>query len=283
MKINFLILIISISIFSCKDFENLQAENPVAKVFDKYLYPADIKHIYSDDINSSDSIIIFKNFIDNWIKEQLLLAKAEMNLTEEQKNVERQLDNYRTSLLIYKYEEQLIKQKLDTIISLVEIENYYNENSQNFILGNTLVKALYIKIPRNLPVGDIYNIRRWYRSNQENDLILLEDYCIKYAQKYDKFNNDWVYFSHLQSQFPKKINRPEYYLKYNKYIESQDSVYRYFIRTDDFRPKSEVAPLSFVQSRIRSILMNKRKITFIKELENNVYNEAMNRENIKIY
>lgn len=276
-------LLFLFTLSNCVSLQDQSSEQPVAKVYDNYLYPSDLEHIFSSGVNKQDSLLIAKNYVDNWIKEQLLLFKAEMNLTEEQKNVERQLENYRTSLLIYKYEEEYVKQKLDTVVSVQDIEKYYEENKQNFILDNTILKVLYIKIPRNLPYQEIYNLRRWYRSENEEDRVLLDNLCVQYAEKYDDFDDKWVYFREIQSQIPRKINNPDVFFKYNKYVESMDSLYRYYVKINNFVPKSEAAPLEFVESRIQSILLNKRKITLIKQLENKIYNEAMNRDNIKVY
>jgi hypothetical protein len=255
----------------------------VAKVYDKFLYPSDLEHIFSNVVSEKDSMVIAKNYIENWVKEQLLLKKAEANLSEEQKDVKRQLDNYRTSLLIYKFEEEHIRKNIDTIISMKEIEQYYNENQQNFILENTIIKAVYIKISKNTSFQDVYNVRRWYRSDKEEDEKLLNDFCVQYAEVYDNFNDGWITFTLLQSQFPRNINNPNTYFRYNRFLETQDTSYRYFIRINDFRPKSDVAPLDYVEQRIKNIILNKRKITLIQDLENSVYNEAMNRENIKVF
>ena len=135
------ILLIAVLLFlaSCSDYKRKSDEQPVARVFDRYLYTDAIKDIMPANISSSDSVIIARDFIEKWIKKQLLLNKAELNLTEEEKNVDKQIDNYKTSLLIYKYEQSLIKQKLDTFVSFNEIKEYYNENSSNFLLNDNLV------------------------------------------------------------------------------------------------------------------------------------------------
>ena len=121
------------------------------------------------------------------IKKQLLLQKAELNLTEEQKDVHNQIEEYRSSLLIFKYEQSLILQKLDTVITQTEIEEYYNENPSNFILDINLIKALYIKLPRKAP--NVEALRQLYSSEKEDDIQQLESYCYQYATKYDFFDD----------------------------------------------------------------------------------------------
>jgi len=270
-----------LSFVTCSDFKRKSGEKPVARAFDKYLYPNDINDIMPANISASDSVLAARDYIEKWIKKQLLLNKAEINLTEEEQNVDKQIENYKTSLLIYKYEQSLIEQKLDTFISFQEIEEYYNENSSNFMLNDNLVKALFLQVPRTSP--EIWKIRRWYRSANEEDIKKLENYCYQYATKYDFFDDSWVYFSEIGKSLPIKIDNPEQYLKYRKFIEIKDSTYYYFVNIKDRRLIGTVSPLEIVSKNIRNIILNKRKIRLIKELEANIYNDALNRNNFIIY
>ncbi|UCH13993.1 MAG: hypothetical protein JSV22_12920 [Bacteroidales bacterium] len=277
-----LIILIFVLLFThCSKFSRKQGEEPVARAFDKYLYPHDLQDIIPSNISQSDSVIVARDFIEKWIKQQLLLTKAELNLTDEEKNVDKQIENYRTSLLIYKYEQSLIKQKLDTFVSSKEIRDYYSEYSSNFVLNANLVKALFMQVPRTSP--EIWKARWWYKSENEEDIKKLEDYCYQYATKYDYFNDNWIYFSEIEKILPIKIDNPERYLKYRKFIEIKDSTYHYFVNIKDYRLVGTVAPLETVRENIRNIIFNKRKIQLIKELESEIYNDALNRNNFTIY
>ena len=274
------ILMISGVFFSCKHKEAFR-EKPLVRVFDNYLYPGNLKDIIPVHISPSDSLILVKDYIDKWIRKQLLLRRAEMNLTDEEKNVDKQLENYRTSLLIFKYEQSLIKQKLDTIISMEEIEKYYSDNPANFLLNSNIVKAVYLKVPRDAP--DLGGLRRWYRSDADEDLKKLEAYAFQYAEDYNYFNDDWVDFLEIGKNLPVRIDKPQNLLKYRRYYEVKDSTFYYLINLKDYRLLGDVAPLSFVINDIRTIIMNKRKIQMINRLESNIYNDALDRGYFTIY
>lgn len=256
-------------------------EKPLAKVFDKYLYPSNLKDIIPSNISPSDSTILINDYIDKWIRKQLLLRRAEMNLTEEEKNVDEQLDNYRTSLLIFKYEQSLIKQKLDTIINVEEIEKYYSDNPANFLLNNNIVKAIFIKVPRDAP--DLRDLRRWYRNDTDENLKKLEAYAFQYAEIYDYFNDDWIDFTEIEKNLPVRIDNTQSLLKYRKYYEVRDSSFYYYLNIKDYRLLGSVAPLGYVIDDIRTIIMNKRKIQMVQRLESNIYNDALNRGYFTIY
>ncbi len=276
-----LVFFLVVFAFSCSKSDNEIEDIPLARVHNKFLYESDIKSLFNSNISKEDSIVVARNYINDWIKKQLLMQKAELNLNEESKDIEKQIEDYRSSLLIFKYKQELIKQKLDTIITNQEIENYYNEYSGNFILNHNIVKALFLKISKEAPEND--KVKRWYKSNDQENLSRLEDYCYQYATKFDDFDNKWIPFNNLLIEIPTNINDQERYLRYNKYIETEDDLFYYFVKINEYSLKSTVQPLEYAQLKIKSILLNKRKFTFIDELENTIYNDALNRNEFIIY
>jgi hypothetical protein len=211
----------------------------------------------------------------------LLLNKAELNLTEDEKDVTEQIENYRSSLLIYKYEQSLLKQKLDTTIRNEEIEEYYNQNVSNFLLNRDIVKSIYIKVPRSAP--EIYKLRQWYRSDDSESVKSLEAYCFQHAATYDFFNENWVDLSGLLNKIPVQIGNPGNFLHYRQTIEASDSVYYYFVRIYNYALSGNPSPLELVKNDIEKIILNKRKIKLLNELETSIYNDAQNRGQFKLY
>ena len=209
------------------------------------------------------------------------MHQAEDNLSPEEKNVEQQIEDYRSSLLIFKYEQNYIKQKIDTVIKEKDVEDYYQKNSSNFILNNPLVKGIFVIVPKTAP--DIQKIRSLYRSDNQDDIKSLESYCYNYATKYEYFDEHWIYFNEILRYLPESYLRPEDILRYRKHYEVQDSLSYYFLKINSYQLAGTVAPIEFVASDIKSILLNKRKIQMIQELESNIYNDALNRNNFTIY
>ena len=123
----------TVFLMSCNNlpvnFKKDKNKNAIARVNDKYLYSHDIKDLVPKDATPQDSSMVVKSFIDDWIKQNIVLHQAESNLLEEHKNVERQLQEYRNSLITFAYEQELVRQRLDTTVTEQEIEQYYNDNS----------------------------------------------------------------------------------------------------------------------------------------------------------
>lgn len=276
------ILCLGLIIFAISCSKKTEVEKkPLARVHNKFLYDSEIKSLFNSSISKEDSLVIARNYINNWIKKQLLVQKAEINLDDASKDIDKQIEDYRSSLLIFKYKQELIKQKLDTVVTDQEIENYYNEYSGNFILNYNIVKARYLKISKEAP--EIENVRRWYKSTKQENLSRLEDYCYQYATKFDDFGNHWIPFNNLLIEIPTNIADQERFLKYNQYLETEDDLFYFFVNINEYCLKSTVQPLDYAKSKIKSILLNKRKFTFIEELENSIYNDALNHNEFIIY
>ena len=265
----------------CSLFQGSNHEEPVARVFEQYLYPSDLKAAIPPGTSDPDSVILAKRFVETWVKDQLMLNRAEQALTEEQMDFEKQIAEYHRSLLIFSFRQKLLQQKLDTAVNKNEIQTYYEENINNFLLNQDVIKGTFIKVPLTAPRMD--ELRRWSWNSREEDLVQMEKYCITYADKYSNFNDTWVYFSNVKDQLPMKISQPSRYLRFNKNIETTDDQFRYMLHVTDHVTEGEAAPVELVWDDIVNIILNKRKIEFIQDLEQRVYNDGVNRNQFEIY
>jgi len=273
--------LITLWVPGCSLVKDKNREAPVARVFEQYLYPSDMADAIPKGTSIQDSLILAKRFIDTWVKDQLMMHRAEQELTEEQKDFNRQIEEYYRSLLIYTFRQKLLQQKLDTVVTEEEIGTYYNENLNNFILGEDAIRGTFLKVPLSAPSQS--DLRRWSRSNGEEDLDNMEKYCAEYGEKFNDFNDAWVYFSTIRVQLPIQISQPSRYLTYNRNIETSDAQYRYLVHVTDHLAEGEVAPMEMVKDDITNIILNKRKIEFFQDMEQMVYNDGVNRNQFEIY
>jgi len=280
MKIFVYFSILFITVFACSTGQ-VSDEKPLARVFDEYLYPSDVKDILGGAENKEDSVMLIKNFTEKWAKKQVLKHLAETNLSNESKDVSVELENIKTSLLIYKYQQLFISEKLDTIISDQEFEKYYNSHSNEFELDQCILKALFIQLPRSAPNPE--KVRNFYGSTKERDIKKLDDYCNKYAFKYDDFKNEWISFNTINQMLPNPVEDQETFLKSNKQVEFADSSYYYFLNIKEYQLGGTPAPLEFAKNMISTILLTERKNALLNKLENNALKEEINKKNIEIF
>jgi len=281
-SIKFLLVVAAFPFMTaCNKGTDNKNEKPIARVFNKYLYAADLNGVIPAGIPDADSASLARDFIEKWIQNLLLLNKAELNLSDTEKDVEQQIEHYRSSLLIYAYQQRYLRQNLDTVVTITEIENYYKENQSNFLLGEPLMKGLFIKVPVNAP--EIYKLRQWYRSDDKERIKDLEGYCFAHATVYDHFNEGWVSLNEVVRRIPTNTRSYETALRYSKYLEIKDKDYYYFLSIKEIAPEGTVSPFELVMNDIHSIILNKRKVKLIIELERNIYSDAQNHENFTIY
>lgn len=277
----FLLAVSPCLFFSCMVKDPGESEQAVARVYDDYLYPSDLDDQIPNGLDQEDSIRVARRLIQEWINDRLLLKQAELHLPDDLGGIEKQVEEYRTSLIIFKYKQNLLSKNLDSLINDDEIRNYYEENSSNYVLENDVVQVTYLKIPVSAP--QISNVRRWYRSDREDYKQSLSEYCAEYAEAYSIEDSTWIFFTDLIDTTPLNIDNPSRYLNYNKNIETRDSDYHHFIRILDRKKEGEIKPFSMVEENIKTVLINKRKLEYLQDLENSVYREGLSRNQVEIY
>lgn len=269
-----LILFIS----ACSEVKN---QVPLAQVGDKLLFLEDVRKVIPERLSETDSSLWVDDFIKKWVQQELMILNAEANLTPAEKDVSQEVEDYRNSLLTYRYKKALMEQKMDTAITNEQINAYYDGHINQFVLKNDIVKAIYLKTP--LEVANPETIKSLSMDEDPQKLEELDEYCIRYAKAYDRFDNKWVEANQLLEQIPDEIDDLERFLRRNKFIESEDTDYYYFICIRDFRFKGENAPVEFVSSSIKNNLLNQRKINFLKKIEADVYQEGMESNKFRLY
>lgn len=275
----FATFILTISCKTSKNEEN--TKQPIATVLDKKLYMEDIQSLIPLNSTLEDSITIIESYINNWIRENLLLSKAELNLTSEIKNFEKQLEEYRKSLLIYAYERELINQTLDTTVSENEISEYYEKHKSNFELKETIVKALFIKLHKKAPQLDKF--RKLLKLSDEDSQNKLRTYCIQHAETYHLDTTTWFLLNDLLQLLPVEIYDIEKFLKQSKITELENETHFYFVKTENYKIKNSISPLSFVADDIRNIIINQRKLKLISQVRNELYENALAKKQFEIY
>jgi uncharacterized protein YeeX (DUF496 family) len=270
------------SVTGCINNSKSTERIPVAEVGKVVLHYDELPQLIRSGMSHEDSIAIIQNYVNRWAKRELLLQRAENNLPQETRNeIASQLEETRANLVIYHYQRQMMLEKMDTVLSDAELENYYAANEKSFILNSNIIKALFIKLPAETP--DIERIKTLARSNDQNDLQTLERICYQFAEKFDDFNEDWVLMDRLSLELPQDIQNAENFLRRTTFYESADSLSLYLVSIRDYRLRSTLAPFEFVKDDIKRIIINSRRFEFIQSLENAIYNEALKEKSFKIY
>lgn len=255
---------------------------PVARVNNTYLYLDELAGLVSAKTPRQDSIARVTAYIDSWIHKQLLMNEAMRNINIDEAEVERKVLDYRYSLIGYEFQNFYINQHLDDSVSQQEIERYYKEHVDNFILKQNIIRGTFIKVPKEAPRTN--KIKPLLFASSEKDYNELRSYCLSFATAYHLSDSTWMEFDKLAvnsplAEIPNKIQ----FLKANSYYETNDGQYLYFLKIDEYKISDNTSPLEFVREDIKNIILNKRKVELAQKLEQEVYGKAVKEKDFEIY
>lgn len=266
---------------SCNYFTEQRNENAIARVYDQYLYADELKTVIPSNTNKEDSAQLAANYINNWIKQRLLIRKAELNLPEEKKDVQKQLDDYRNSLILFLYQQELVNQRMDTTVTQTEIEHYYEANKQNFALKENIMRAVYVKLDKHNKA--VNKIKKWLNDEDADSKNKLIDYCSTQALEFSLDEYKWYKPEEFAKQTGIEQNKIEQMARNATTYELEQNDGYFIIKTLEYQLKDDISPLSFEQHNIRNILLNKRKLQLIEQLEKDVMSEGATKKNFEIY
>jgi len=266
---------------SCNFFERKPQQEPkIAEINGKALLLSEIKDIFPTGISPEDSLQLLQSYVNNWARKQLMADLAEQYLTKEQKDVSQEIEDYRLSLLIFRYEKLYLEQRLNASVSEAAITKLYRESPQNFILTKPIAKAVFTKISKDVP--QVKRIRRIYLSSKENEQQEMAQIGFSVAEKYTGFDDQWVDAEMLSNELPLDIRQIETEWQKGS-ITTQTDEHEYFVRLYDIMQAGTLAPIEYVHETISDIIRNRRKQELLKELENSVFNNALDQNKLKIY
>jgi len=275
------ILFALILLTSCSGFLKKKTERSLARVYDDYLFESDLKGVVPKDITADDSIALVKSFVDNWVRQRLILHQAEKNLQNSQADFTKQLENYKNSLIIFEYENQLIRQKLDTVVSEDEISNYYKANINTFLVRDNIVRVQYAKLP--LKSKFIPQTRMLLISDKPDDRNKLADLCEQQSFAYFIDDQKWIYFTDLMSEIPLRPASQEEFLKTNRQVEVSDASFTYLLRIKEYRLTDSNSPLELETKKIHDIILNKRKMELLGKMHEYIYQNAQKQNDFEVF
>ena len=265
-----------VSLISCS--EKGEKNNIVARVYNIYLYEDDLSEKMPNNMTKEDSILFRSSFINSWAMEQLLLQKAKINIGDENKEIRALIEKYEKELLIDKYKQAVVQQKLDTVFSEEDLNEYYQNNKAIFRLNENLIQLKYIYIDKD--INDEAEIIRLFKSSNDEDI----DELIDRELEFNSFNfNDSIWIS--QSDVMKRLPflKSERKLKKNKFMQKEDSLGVYLLAINKVRYRNDIAPESYVIPTIKRMILHKRKLELVKKIEQTLVSDAIEKKQFELY
>ncbi|MDX1313912.1 MAG: peptidyl-prolyl cis-trans isomerase [Eudoraea sp.] len=280
---NYLILLLGLLVVSCGRFIKDAPENPVvARVGNVFLYAEDINKLLPEDITPQDSAALVTNYINNWAIKQLLLSKAEINLPDEQlQEFEDLVTDYRMDLYTRAYREALVLKAQDTTVTPSQLESVYEREKENFKLKEKLVQLRFVELPKQFLNKD--EVTERLKRFDEDDLYYLDSIGVQFRKL--NFNDSlWVPLGRVMEEIPPlNYDNEDQYLKKSQFFELEDSMAVYLGIVNDVMEPNEIAPLPYVEPTIKQILLNRRKLEYLRKLETELIDEATKDKTFEVY
>ena len=274
------VIVQSCTYFQLKDSKPKDSE--LAKVGNVVLYRSDLNDLFHPNMSSDDSLKIASNFIESWARRQIILQKAQFNLSsDEESDLEQMIKRYREDLYINAYKAAIVSQNIDTIISNTEIKNYYMENNQIFNLNEDLLKYRLISFQSNDKKAN--KIKELFK---KNDSISIDElYKGEYIFQNFQINDSlWIKYPEFINKYPfSKILGKEQFLQPNSIMEIKEGNITNYIYIKSVLRRGEIAPLLFIQEDIVKMIIHQRKLKYLQDLENKLINEAIQNKTYEKY
>lgn len=267
---------------SCNQKENHSVEDPVARVNKEYLSKSELQNIVSLKSTHKDSVAIVHGFIDKWATKRLLIDAAEFNLPDEKKSeINILVEQFKNDLLIKAYLEKLVQQSIDTSVSEKDLETYYNNLKNSFLVDDMLVKMAYVNV---LNDNTNYNkIKKKFTSSKKEEFNDLENLSLQ-IKSYALNDSIWVNINQVYEKLPfLTFDNKNTYLKNDNYFEVEDENSTYFVKINEVLDRGSVIPYDYLKPSLKQMVLNNRKMTLLKELEEDILKDAKKNKKYEIF
>lgn len=263
--------------------ERPDEEDPVvARAYERFLRWSDLRQVVPVDADPLDSAAIAQGYITTWLRQQVLLDRAERNLGPERTAFERQLQDYRNSLVIFAYEEALVEQKLDTVVDKREIEEYFRSNEGNFMLRDNILRVRWFKV-REPDRRVMKKLQDHFLSGDAERMREVEVWLAQRNVPITDRSTGWTTAGELKAEIPVwALQVPEDRTEPGR-IVLRDEEGAYFVDILELRRKDSVSPLALVERDVRSIIINQRKVQLLERMREDIYQEAQAQGHVEVH
>lgn len=251
----------------------------LAKIYDKSLYLSDMEGMIPEGMSAEDSALIISTFVRNWMRESSLLQEAENNVPNDL-NLEKLVADYRASLIKNNYENIVMEKLLDSVVTKVQLQEFYEKNKDQYQLETPIVRCRFIKAPRNAP--QINNAQDWWNSNKLEDLVALSSWSSQNATVHLLQDSAWYKVDDVAAYMPQGTLTVDNVKSRRDFIQ-RDEGFIYFFKVLELVSRKDIAPLSYIEGQARKVILHKRKSQLLEELKTKLYDEALRKKQVTVY
>lgn len=254
-----LLCLLSLCLSSCK-----QKDAVVAEAYHAKLYLSQLAAQIPDSFSPADSAQLAQILIEDWIKQQIILHEAKQALPLKSQNFEKEIDEYKNTLLVNTYFNFLTSDSGQFTVSDDELEQFIKKYESRYTVNREIIKINYVKTARDSKLIKELKELLFDDDRRTEEKQRIEELCAD-SIEYFLEDNTWLYLDDIQNEFPIEIKNKESILSQNKYIETEDSDYHYLIVFLDYKSRRTINETEEEIAAARMMLTQQKKQNFVNQ------------------
>ena len=275
------ILLFAFFVFGCNpNAEYVDDSKLLAEVGNQKLYLSELDGMIPNTSTSEDSSLIINALVERWAREAVMLEEAEQNIPENI-NIDRLVEDYRSSLLKNNYERLLIEQLLDSLVRKEQIQAFYENHKEQFTLEEPIVRCYFMKMPKNNPkVAEARTT--WNALPAEQSIQAIQRFDAESATLSKLDEGEWHEVSVLAQEMPAGFITASNVNSKKSFVKTKDD-FTYFFYLIEALDINDTPPIAYLEDRIKRVILHQRKEKLLEEKKAEMYVREMRRNSIKIY
>lgn len=266
-----------VGLTSCDYIESLRRRvtvptEVIASIGDEHLYRSEIELLVPPGTSKMDSIAIVEDYIRAWATDILMYRNARRNVKDEAE-IQRLVEDYERTITIHYYRQNMVKEKVNMPTD-DEAAEYWEAHKQEFVLSEPAVKGMVVSLP--IGTNNIAALRRKMK-NPEKNIAEIENFALRHAVVYSLFTDDWQLLSAIEKSTGRRLP-----VDNTGYFETTDSAAVNMIFISEFTASQQPAPLSMAMEDARLRLFQLRKMQYLRNMDDEIYEHALSHGEIKI-
>jgi hypothetical protein len=245
----------------------------VAEVHNHKLYASEVGQLVPAGLSGTDSANFARQIIEDWIVDQVILAEAEKTLTVKEKVFDKELEEYRKTLLKNRYFEKITADAEKFKVSDEEVRAAIRQTKVNLVADKEIVKINYVKLPRQSAVREELKGILFDDARRITEKERIAELC---SDSIEYFINDdqWLFWEDIQLEtgitLDKNSQRLDFPLTFEKVVNEDE----YLIVILDFRAETTGDESKDYFESVRTMLIQQKKNQFIHKRMKELYQEA---------
>jgi hypothetical protein len=276
----YLLMLIPLLLKTCVDSDKPDGRIRLAKVDSEVIYLDEAVEGMPSGLSAKDSVAYINEYLKNRIQDILVYDKAETNIPQSDE-IDELVENYRRSLIVYAYQQEVMNEKMQNVITDTVMQVFYENNRDRFLAGHDLIKGIFIKVPKTSP--NIDKLKKLYKKKDDEAFQQIETFCVQNGGQVEYFYDRWVLLNDILSNASYEVANTSEFLRTHSTLDVVSGDYECLLYVDDYVLADATAPYEYIKDEVRSIVANTRKTEFLRRFEKDLFREAEKKGNITYY